>query len=267
VRFQKLFPAPKPILGMLHLTGATPAERLEIARWETEALVANGVDGLVVENYFGDVEDVRAVLGWLAERSPPVRIGLNVLRDFRLAFDLAERFRVDFVQIDSVAGHLAPAEDAVYARELTDLRSRSRVAVLGGVRFKYQPVLSGRDEAEDLRIGAMRCDAIVATGEATGQPTDLDRLHRFRAVLGRNAPLLVGAGLTAANAAEQLAVADGAIVGSFFKDAHADTGLVRPDHVAALMAVVRDVRNRRTGGPDLPADEAAAGRTSLDGCS
>ena len=51
--------------------------------------------------------------------------------------------------------------------------------LLGGVRFKYQPVHSGRTLEEDLRIGMERCDAIVCTGEGTGIPTPLGKVEEF----------------------------------------------------------------------------------------
>lgn len=247
MRFDRIRPVPKPIFGMLHLTGSTPAERLEIAEREAAILVENGVDGLVVENYFGDADDIRRVLDRLSARPPGALIGLNVLRDFRLAFALAESHPVAFIQIDSVAGHLPPAEDEAFAAELAALRQRSRAALLGGVRFKYQPVLSGRSEAEDLLLGAGRADAIVVTGDATGQPTGLDKIRRFRSVLGPAVPLLVGAGLTPANAADALALTDGAIVGSTFKDSRIDRGLVAAAHVQEMMTVVRAARAAAAG--------------------
>jgi hypothetical protein len=242
LRYDAIRPALKPIFGMLHLGGGSPAERLEIAAREIATLVDHGVDGLVVENYFGDADDVRRVLDLIAARPPGARVGLNVLRDFRLAFRLADQYPVDFIQIDSVAGHLPPDEDRDYAAELAALRGATRAVLLGGVRFKYQPVRSGRSEAEDLALGAERCDAIVVTSDATGQPTDLDKIRRFRAALGAAVPLLVGAGLTPANAADQLALTDGAIVGSYFKENHDARGLVLGAHVDELMNVVRAMR-------------------------
>lgn len=241
-RFTQIFNCPKPILGMLHLSGASASEKLEIARRETETLIENGVDGVVVENYFGDASDVQRVLDWLAQSKPATLVGVNVLRDYRLAFSLARQFPVDFIQIDSVAGHLAPMEDEAYGAELAQLRQGSNAALLGGVRFKYQPVKSGRSEAEDIRIGMTRCDALVITGEATGLETDLQKVRRFRAVTGADFPLLIGAGLTAANAAIQMREADGAIVGSFFKHNHTDSGIVLGAHVAELMETVRQAR-------------------------
>lgn len=250
------FPRPKPILGMLHLTGANRDERLAIARQEVEALAAGGVDAVVVENYFGDADDVEAVLAWLAEDRPPVVVGVNVLRDHRRAFALADRYGAAFIQVDSVAGHLPPAEDAAFAEELAGLRGRSSAWLLGGVRFKYQPVRSGRPLEEDLRLGMARCDALVVTGDATGQETDLAKVRRFRAIVGNGFPLLIGAGLTAANCREQLALADGAIVGSYFKDTHRDVGLVDRQHVAEVMAIANDMRRDAS-----PAGAATGERT------
>ncbi|MEP9371980.1 BtpA/SgcQ family protein [Mesorhizobium sp. KR1-2] len=241
-RFSEIFVTPKPILGMLHLTGASAEERLDIARKETETLIANGVDGVIVENYFGDKDDVRNVLEWLETRNPDVLVGLNVLRDHHLAFELAKQFRVDFIQMDSVAGHLPPEEDKDFAAELAELRGQVSSVLFGGVRFKYQPVKSGRSEPEDLVIGKSRCDAIVVTSDATGQVTDLDKVRRFRATTGSDFPLLIGAGLTAGNAREQLLEADGAIVGSYFKDTYTDTGIVEGSHVAELIKAVESLR-------------------------
>ena len=248
MRFDLIRPVPKPIFGMLHLTGSTASERLAIAAQEITTLVDHGVDGLIVENYFGDTDDVRRVLDHIAKRPPETLIGLNVLRDFRLAFQLAGQYPVDFIQVDSVAGHLAPAEDREFAAEFAELRTGLRAVLLGGVRFKYQPVRSGRSEEEDLMLGAERCDAIVVTSDATGQPTDIGKIKRFRSVLGDAVPLLIGAGLAPENAAEQLSLADGAIVGSTFKNTRVDRGLVLGAHVAELMAVVRGLRDARPSG-------------------
>lgn len=242
-RFGETFTTAKPILGMLHLAGDGSPAKLAQAEEEARILAGEGVDGLVVENYFGDAEDVERVLDRLFELDLGGRIGVNVLRDDARAFALARRYPVAFIQVDSVVGHLAPEADVPFAAELADRRASVSVPLFGGVRFKYQPVLSGRPEDEDVRIGAARCDAIVVTSDATGQPTDLDKVARFRAATDGAIPLLIGAGLTEANAAEQLAHADGAIVGSWFKHDHRDTGRVHADHVARLMRAVRAVRS------------------------
>jgi predicted TIM-barrel enzyme len=87
-----------------------------------------------------------------------------------------------------------------------------------------------------------RANALVVTGEATGQGTENAKILRFRDVVGPHYPLIVGAGMTAATAADQMRIADGAVVGSYFKDTHKDTGIVDVAHVRELMGEVRKVR-------------------------
>ena len=57
----------------------------------------------------------------------------------------------------------------------------------------------------------------MVTGEGTGISTDLEKIKTFRTILG-DFPLIVGAGMTADTAQEQLTYSDGAIVGSYFKE-------------------------------------------------
>ena len=70
-----LFGISKPILAMLHLKGEDPRDVLNRAMQETDILVSNGVDALVVENYFGSRADVETVLATLAAESCRCRTG------------------------------------------------------------------------------------------------------------------------------------------------------------------------------------------------
>ena len=231
-----------PILGMVHLSGNSVTERSRIAREEIGIMVEEGVNGIIIENYFGGKNDVRRILQEVCENPYECLVGINVLGDNMMAFELAGEFPVDFIQLDSVCGHLSPADDAAFEKGLAELRAKFNGTLLGGVRFKYQPVKSGRSERDDLLLGTRRVDAVVVTGEGTGVETDVAKLERFRDVAGPDVPLLVGAGLTFGNVRSQLVHADGAIVGSYFKEGHVDTGRVCRNHVRQIMNVVREVR-------------------------
>ena len=241
-RFAGVFAVPKPVLGMLHLKGDDPADIVARALCEAETLVVNGIDGLVVEDYFGSPRDVEAVLERFAMTSPGVPYGVNVLDDALASFALADRYGAAFVQMDSVVGHLSDADDAAFAAELHGLRERSSVLLLGGVRFKYQPVLSGNAVGVDLETATGRCDAVVVTGPGTGMETSVAKVREFRDALGQAFPLVVGAGLTPGNCAEPLAIADAAIVGSSLKDTLAADGEVSGPRVAELMRAVIAIR-------------------------
>ncbi|MEA5050927.1 MAG: BtpA/SgcQ family protein [Oscillospiraceae bacterium] len=239
--FLEIFQEKKPILGMLHLKGDTRAERMERTLREADIYAENGVDGMIVEDYVGDAGDVEAALALLRRERPGYILGVNVLDQFARSYQLAETYGAPFMQVDSVCGHLAPADDPAYAAMIGEWRARGTVAVIGGVRFKYQKYLSGRSLEEDLRLGMQRCDAVAVTGEGTGMDTADSKIREFRAIAG-DFPLVVAAGMTPETVAVKLALGDAAIVGSTFKDTRRDTGDVCAAHVREFMDEVRKLR-------------------------
>ncbi|MDK2981088.1 MAG: uncharacterized protein PWQ55_1435 [Chloroflexota bacterium] len=236
--FLELFDQPKPVLAMLHLKGETPEERLKKAVIEADIYAQNGVDGMIVEDYYGDVADVESALAFLSKERPDYTLGVNVLDNFGRSYELAREYGAKFMQVDSVCGHLSPADEVAYFELIEGYRKDGKVAVIGGVRFKYQPYLSGRSLEEDLAIGMQHCDAIAVTGAGTGLDTDTAKIREFRELMG-DFPLVVAAGMTKDTIQEKLAIGDAAIVGSTFKDTRKDTGDVLAAHVQEFMAEVR----------------------------
>ena len=214
---KEVFGVDKPIIGMLHLSGYGRDLVLENAKREIDIMYRNGVNAVLVENYFGDRVDVENALKLLQRDYPDKVYGVNMLGFPEMAFDLARKYGAKFVQMDSVCGHLEPNYEKPFLKKLEALRGDGGIFLLGGVRFKYQPYRSGRTLEEDLKLAMERCDAIVVTGEGTGIATDLEKIKTFRNILG-DFPLIVGAGMTAETVALQLTYADGGIVGSYFKD-------------------------------------------------
>ena len=239
--FLDLFKERKPIMAMLHLKGETPHEIDERVKREVDLYVNGGVSAVIVENYFGTYDDMVRALEYVRAQELPIPYGINCLNCDPMGFELAMNYGGSFVQLDSVVGHVKPRDEASIAAFLNLYRSRFAGKVLGGVRFKYQPMLSENTVEEDLVISKGRCDAVCVTQDATGQETSMDKIEQFRAALG-DFPLIVGAGVTPENAHKSLAVADGAIVGSYFKDTYKDDGDVSAEHIAALMAAVREIR-------------------------
>ncbi len=227
------------LLGMLHLAGTDRRDVVRRAVREAGIYRDAGLDGCIVENYFGSAEDVVAVLDEFASRDPGLAVGVNLLDDDTRGFALATAYETPFIQIDSVAGHLTPDDDDAFARNLARWRSAYSGWVLGGVRFKYQPVLSGNDLATDLRVGAGRCDAIVVSGDRTGAEPPIAKIEEFAGILDGRTPLVVGSGMTPENARGLLRRCAGAIVGSSLKVDGVDRGDVDPGRVRDLVKVVR----------------------------
>ena len=119
-------------------------------------------------------------------------------------------------------------------------QENSPAVILGGVRLKNQPVLSGNSLEEDLHRAMRRGDGIIVTGRATGVETEIEKISTFREIIG-DFPLIVGAGVRASNCVEQLRIADGAIIGSSLKtdgDVHGD---LERSRVAELVRLVRQL--------------------------
>lgn len=241
--FLSIFKETKPVMGMLHLKGITEKEAIEKAYVEAEIMTNNGVDAVIVENYFGTADYVLAVLNDFKRNNVRFMYGVNLLEDDEANFKAAIKYDAAFLQLDSIAGHLTPEDDLVFGRFMEKWRSEYRGYVIGGVRFKYQPYLSGRSLEEDLIIGMKRCDAIAVTGLGTGMPTEVSKIKEFRDIAG-NFPLLVTAGVTPKSCPQQFKIADGAIVGSYFKDSHKAEGDISKVHIRGLMTVVEAIRRR-----------------------
>ena len=252
-----VFHVSKPMIGMLHLFGYGTASIRDLAKREIAWMYENGVDAVLAEDYGShNPEDVEWALDYLKSQYPGHVYGVNLLGDCDRAFALAEQYGAAFLQMDSVCGHLrqgshmsgwdkpgirAKTCDDDFAEALSAARAEHPVFLLGGVRFKYQLVRSKRSLAEDLALGKERCDAIVVTGEGTGMLTDMEKIREFRRHLG-DFPLIVGAGVTEDSVREQLQIADGAIVGSWFKQEGVTENPVDPKRVKRLMDIVKQVR-------------------------
>lgn len=236
MEFKRVFIEEKPIIGMIHLNNAHGETVLERAKKEIEIYFQYGIYPLV-ENYFGSVDDCEEVLKWLKENHKEKKYGINILGNYHKAFELAMKYDAKFIQIDSVCGHLPLEADKKYGISLNNLRKENDIVLLGGVRFKYCNVLSGRSVEEDLRIGMTRCDAIVCTGTGTGCATPFDKVDMFKSVLG-DFPVITGAGVTLETAKETMEHCDGFIIGSWLKHTHMDTGFVSEDNVHKLYDIV-----------------------------
>lgn len=231
----------KPVIAMLHLKGDSSKDIMARMVKETEIYYRNGVDAVLVENYFGNIENCIQALDWLHKNMPDRLYGVNILGDYRKGFELAEKYNADFLQIDSVCGHLEPIRDRIYSDNLIGLMKGRNFQVLGGLRFKYQPVRSGRTLEEDAELAKMRCDAVVTTGERTGIDCPTEKLLEFRKVLD-DFPLIAGAGVTADNVCEKLKFANGIIIGSWLKYGHVDCGDVCEEYVKKLMDKIAEYR-------------------------
>lgn len=229
-RFYELFKIKKPIIGMIHLAG-NQDEKVKRALEELLIYEEEGVNGAIIEDYHGTPEDVYKTLEQSSKLNLKIIQGVNVLRNPYSAFKLASDFGARFIQFDSVQ---TPDLDLEKYEKLR--KEYSEIIVLGGVGFKYT-LPTGNPLKVDLEEGKSRCDAIVTTGSGTGIETPIEKLKKYKKLLG-DFPLIDGAGVNLDNIEEQLKIADGAIIGSFFKPNGDTTLTVEAKNVKAIMNVI-----------------------------
>lgn len=218
---------------MIHTNHSYDCSSLELAKKEIEIYLKYGIHPLI-ENFVGSAKYCEEVLAWMHEAHADAIYGVNILRNFQEAFRLAKQYGASFIQIDSVCGHLRPAEDEAYAKQPSLLRQEADVVVLGGVHFEYRPVCLGRSLKEDLLLGMERCDAIVCTGEETELLTPFGKVEQFKAIV-KDFPVIVGAGVTLDTVQETFRLGDGAIMDSWFEEEHQDTGDEREEYVERMV--------------------------------
>lgn len=239
--FLGLFSVKKPIIAMLHLKGTTPEETFERFKKELDEYIQGGVDSVIIETYFGTCSEMIQALEYTQKQNIQIPYGVNCLNVDAMGFHLAKKYGASFVQLDSVVGHVKPRDEESEQLFLDWMRSEYEGCVLGGVRFKYQPMLSVHTLEEDLQTAMGRCDAICVTEDRTGQETSIPKIQKFRENIG-SFPLVVAAGVTPENATHSLRIADAAIVGSYFKDTYRDDGEVCPEHIRTLMDCIKEIR-------------------------
>lgn len=227
-----------PIFGMIHLAGENPVKRAleEISIFEEE-----GLSGAIIENYHGCVKDVVETLKETSKIKKNIKIGVNILpNEFHLSLHLAKKYMSEFVQLDQVAGNYTSGKINFGWYESVK-RECSKVIVLGGVWPKYYVPIEGSRLERDLQMGVQRAEAIVVTGSGTGVETPLEKIKKFREIIGEH-PLVIGAGINLDNAYEQLIYSDGAIIGSSLKIKNETFNSIDRKKVRDLMSIVKEVR-------------------------
>jgi hypothetical protein len=106
--------------------------------------------------------------------------------------------------------------------------------------------LADRDLASITRttVFATLPDAICVSGATAGSPTDSEALRVVKSAAGE-VPVFVNTGVRAENVAAQLEIADGAIVGTYFKAEGVFENRAQRSRVEELMGQARAFREQR----------------------
>lgn len=259
-RLSSLFPAPRPIIGMIALppmpgypTFTHIDDLIDAAVYDLQELEAGGVDAVLVENDFdqphtryGGAEVHAAMTRVTREVVTRARVPVGVevlLDDWRASLAIAAVTGASFIRIDFFVdrvmtkfGTFEPDPQAVL-----DYRHHIRaddVQLYVDLQVKYsRPIGAPKSMEQSAREAeAAGVDAVIISGSETAiGPSPLD----LRAARACALPVLIGSGLTPDNAIALMPHADGAIVGTSLRSGRtADDRVVRAQ-VSTLVDAVR----------------------------
>jgi hypothetical protein len=262
----EVFGVKKPIIAMCHI-GALPGDPrfdpaggmravVQWARKDLQALQNGGVDAVMFSNEFSmpyltkvptvTVACLARVVGELLDEIR-VPFGVNVLWDPTASLDLAAATGAKFVR--EIFSGVYASDFGLWNPNCGEIVRHQHAVGAQGVRLLFNIVpeaaryLAERDVMEVARSTVFnhRPDAICVSGLVAGAQTDASLLRRVKdAVPGT--PVFANTGVRLENVAEQLSIADGAVVGTTFKIGGVFENHVDEARVSAFMAKVKSLR-------------------------
>ena len=230
------------LIGMVHLRAlpGTPRHELpideieRIALHEAMTLADAGFDAVLIENMHDlpylnrqvgpEIISAMTRISTVIRSAVECPVGIQVLAGAnRAALAIAHCCQLDFIRAEAfVHAHVAD-EGLMNADAAELLRERKRlgaehVAVIADIRKKHASHAITADlTLADHACAASFCgaDAVIVTGNATGQPVDTADLDSVRDAT--DLPVLVGSGATANSIPDLMNRAHGVIVGSDLK--------------------------------------------------
>lgn len=257
---QHIFPHPKPIIGVVHLLPLPGSPRYAgsmqtiVARaiLDADTLLANGVDGLIVENYgdapfFPDCVEAHTIASMsilvreIRQQFPKAVVGVNVLRnDARAALAIATVCEAHFIRINVHTGTMLTDQGIIQGTAHHTVRYRthlgSTVHILADVAVKHAVPLAPTplvELAEDTYYRGL-ADGLIVTGTATGRSARIEDITALKTALP-TARVFVGSGVTTETLGTVLAHADGVIVGTAVKRDGITSNPVDAERVKALV--------------------------------
>jgi len=264
------FFARKPIIGMAHVlalpgsplydaTGGLSAVR-EALRRDVVALQEGGVDAILFCNendrpYQLKVgpETVAVMAALVGEFAPGLAVpyGVDVLWDPVAALAVAKATGASFVReifTGVYAGDMGLWNTSV--GETARLRraiDAGDVKLFFNINAEFTDRLDGRSIAAIAKTVAFGCqpDAICVSGPMTGAPVEASVLAEVKKAVGAT-PVIVNTGCNPDNIGALLAVADAAVVGTYFKRDGITWNPVETARVRTLVSAARHAAKSRS---------------------
>ncbi|WP_267383673.1 photosystem I biogenesis protein BtpA [Cyanobacterium sp. uoEpiScrs1] len=274
----QIFNTTHPVIGVVHLLplptsarwGGSLTSVIERAEQEATALVAGGVDGIIIENFFDapfakDQVDpaIISAMTLIVDRIKNlvvVPIGINLLRNDAIgAMAIASIINAQFIRVNVLTGIMATDQGLIEGNAHRLLRYRRElgadVAILADVLVKHAYSLGISSLTTAVRDTLERglADGVILSGWATGLPPSLEDLELASAA-AQGTPVFIGSGANWDNIGKLMQAADGVIVASSLKRNGRIRESIDPIRVAQFVEAAQQVnvsKERSQSQPSL----------------
>ena len=228
------------IIGMIHLMPLPGSpkyqgdiqEIIDVAMADAEALVVGGINCFIIENFNDDpyaekIDDfsfaLMVTICQEIKRKYNCILGVNIqFNDYEKELALAYVTDAKFIRVEvfidtriGIEGTIVPK-----CREISEIKRKYNIDTLifADIDVKHTTALVKEDIVElAYRAKEAGADAIILTGNKTGENPRKEEITRVRQALGNEFPLIIGSGFNSKNARQYLEYVDAAIVGSSIK--------------------------------------------------
>ncbi len=263
---KELFGVDKPVIGMCHMH-ALPGDPLydeakgmawiyEQARADLLALQEGGVDAALFSNEFSlpyltkvETVTVACMASIISElkREITIPFGVNVLWDPCASIDLAMATGAQFVR--EIFTGVYASDFGLWNTNVGEVIRHQLAIRAGQVRLFFNIVpesavyLGARQVADIARSTVFnnRPDALCVSGLTAGAETSESTLKQVKQAVP-DTPVFANTGVRLENLENQLRLADGAIIGTAFKEQGQTWNPIDVNRVQTLMDKVKQVR-------------------------
>lgn len=230
----------KILIGVIHLPVLLGNPKfagfdnlLDKVERDRKALEEGGVEAIILENTYDEpmlektglgsrISFLIAVLELVKRTKLPV--GLSVLwNDYEMMLLTALAANCQFIRLSVFVDDVAIPNQIIRAEPQKVIKYRekigvSEVKIIADLQVKDCTHLEPDKDITTSALQALKHkpDALIITGEETGQPPHIEKINKVRAVV-KDTPILIGSGVSGENLPKYFDAADGFIVGSSLK--------------------------------------------------
>ncbi len=239
---KKIFNIEKPIIGMIHIEAlpGTPNYKGDVnsiikkAKKEAQIYKDTGIDSIMIENMHDvpylknhvgpEITSLMSIVGYEIKNLTGLPTGIQILAGAnKEALASANAAGLDFIRAEGfVFAHVAD-EGIIESNAGELLRYRKmigaeNIAVFTDIKKKHSShsITSDVSLVETAKTADFfMSDGLILTGKSTGEEADIDEIKSVKEYV--KLPVLVGSGVTLENIEMYYKIADGFIIGSYFK--------------------------------------------------